>query len=141
MALAPSNIYAADVAASVLVYPILPGSKLGRPAVGRVQRVATAYAWIRTPLVRDHLRVARATGRGSVYGESFQVQIPTPEELANVRRLEALEAFHGAIETVSRAITSPGSPAKALCDAMTADVERVTGDLRALLGLPRSPSA
>lgn len=142
MPIPPTNIYAADVGTSVLVYPVQPGSTLGRPSVGRIVRVSTAYAWVRSAPIRDHLRVARSTGRGSVYGEHYAVQIPTAEDLDRVRRAQALEELHGAVVQAERSFRSPSSPSKAIAaEVPTRDIEATTRALRVLLGLARSEDA
>lgn len=138
----PDHITDLDVGAQVIVYPVVGGgSDLGRPALGRIHRLSTACAWIRSNLIRDSLRVVRSTGRGSAFGESYVVRRSTPEAIEQIRRRDALERLHAALIMVADAIKPPSGPARAFAATSTDDLEELDRRIRAaLLPVSRSPT-
>lgn len=67
-----------------------------RPRRAQVVRSTVRYLWLRVVGLRDNLRVVRCNGTGTLYSLSFEAQVPTPEDLAALARLELEDRVRGA---------------------------------------------
>jgi hypothetical protein len=84
---------------TVVVEPVLANTG-ARQVVGTIGRVATSYLFVRVQGWKDSLRVARASGRGTTQSTQYQISIPTPGRIDEIRRTEAVERLHGALVDV-----------------------------------------
>lgn len=91
----PESLHDLEAGAQVLVRDKMDPK--APPRLGTVIRVATSYLWCSVRGLRDNLRVARSSGRGTIHSVTYQVTKADPETLESLRRQEVAQSLRAAV--------------------------------------------